>query len=105
MFLQLFGIGKAVTNGLIAKESVNGDTLFDIFRRLKRERGVPCVFVVDDAQRLFTTKGGDRLALYLQECANYGLVTTIFIGSEGSVFNDFRGCKLIRKPCWFTVYS
>lgn len=79
--------------GEIAEGSVNGQLLIDVFRDLKREHGAPCVLVIDDVQKLFTDEQGENVALFLQECYREGYMTTIFIGSEGSILEKFRSCK------------
>ena len=105
MFLELFGIKEAMEKGFLAKESVSMRTIISVLRKLKEENSVPAVLVVDDAQRLLLSEQGEGLALFLQECYREELLTTIFIGSEGSILTKFRSCKLTNEPDWYVVYS
>jgi hypothetical protein len=98
IFRGLFGIDAAVTLGTLPKDSITNSQLMEVFIRLKKEKGVPCVLVVDDAQRLFLNEQGKGLTLFLQECYRLGVMTTIFLSSEGSIVDPFRSCKLIEKP-------
>ena len=49
-FMKSFGIGDAITSGILAECTVEGDTLISVLQRLKEETGAPCVLVLDDAQ-------------------------------------------------------
>jgi hypothetical protein len=98
IFDGLFGIKEAVAQGILAKDSIWSDLLFEIVQRFKEEHGAPCVLVVDDAQRLLLNEQGKGLIIALQECYRTGVMTTIFISSEGSIFGKFLSGKLIEKP-------
>jgi hypothetical protein len=95
MFYGLFGIKEAVSQGILVKDSIWYDELTEVFRRLKKEHGAPCVLVVDNAHRLFLNEQGKGLTLVLQECHRERLITVIFIGSKGSILDEFRSCKLV----------
>ena len=105
MFSELFGIKEAMAKGFLANGSVSEHTINRLLWKLKEETGVPAVLVVDDAQRLLLSEQGEGLALFLQECYREELLTTIFIGSEGSILTKFRSCKLTNEPDWYVVYS
>jgi len=49
-FEKLFGVAEAVSVGKLAETAVNCETLADVFRQLRVEKGAPCVLVIDDAQ-------------------------------------------------------
>ena len=105
MFSELFGIKEAMEKGFLAKDSVGMHTIYRLLWKMKGETGVPAVLVVDDAQRLLLSRQGESVALFLQECYREELLTTIFIGSEGSILTKFRSCKLTNEPDWYAVYS
>ena len=100
MFFQLFGIEEAFSRDII-KGTIGVATLMNMFRRLKSEHGVPCVLVVDDAQRLLLSDQGKQLALLLQECYQENLMTVIFIGSDGSSLGGFRQLSGYRARLTF----
>ena len=49
-FLGLFGTGDAVGSGKVPKTPSEVEALLRALRKLKKATGVPCVFVLDDAQ-------------------------------------------------------
>ena len=72
-----FGIGDAISRGILAECTVHGD-VETVYRRLKEETGAPCVLVLDDAQVCYLN----------DECLTQSIHNKLYV---------FSVCSRVRK--------